>query len=402
MPTKKTNPELILLSLWLLMFASSSQFFIMSPILSQVGSELAIPEALRGTLITAYALTLGIVALLTGPVSDRIGRRKILLLGSGLMVLSLSIHQYAFDYISMLMIRIVSGFAGGVLTGVCVSYIGDFFPKEKRGWANGVIATGSATGQVLGMPAGTLLAGEFGFAAPFQFFAFVMVAAFLMILFFVPQPDVKLAECEIKFKKIFIGYVQLLRIPSVKTIASGYLLMFLSITVFIVYFPTWLEKEFQATNLEIAAIFFIGGLATIFSGPVSGRISDKSGRKNIIIVANLLIAAIMPLTLVFMQIDMLFAYPLFFIIMLLVVARSIPFQALASEAIHDESRGRLMSLTIAIGQIGMAIGSGISGILYTGIGFAGNVFIGLSSSILMGFLIHKYIIESKIALDKGV
>jgi predicted MFS family arabinose efflux permease len=399
MPLKNTNSEFILLSLWLLMFASSSQFFIMSPILSQVGSELAIPEALRGTLITAYALTLGIVALLTGPVSDRIGRRKILILGSGLMMLSLSIHQLAYDYVSMLGIRVLAGFAGGVLTGVCVAYIGDYFPKEKRGWANGVLATGSASGQVLGIPAGTLLAGEFGFAAPFQFFAFVMFAAFLMVLFFVPQPNVKLATCEIRFKKIFQGYIDLLQVPTVKTIAAGYLLMFLSITVFIVYFPTWLENEFQAGNVEIAMVFLFGGLATVFSGPISGRISDKSGRKGIIIVANILIAAIMVLSIIFMNIDSFFAYPLFFTLMLLVVSRSIPFQALASESINDESRGRLMSLTIAIGQIGMAFGSAISGLIYAEIGFLGNVMVGTMACLYMAFLINKYIHEPKLVLE---
>lgn len=371
----------------------------MSPILSQVGSELAIPEALRGTLITAYALTLGIVALLTGPVSDRIGRRKILLVGSGLMMLSLSIHQLANDYVSMLGIRVLAGFAGGVLTGVCVAYIGDYFPKEKRGWANGVLATGSASGQVLGIPAGTLLAGEFGFAAPFQFFAFVMFAAFLMVLFFVPQPDVKLATCEIRIKKIFQGYIDLLQVPTVKTIAAGYLLMFLSITVFIVYFPTWLEKEFQAGNVEIAMVFLIGGLATVFSGPISGKISDKSGRKGIIIVANILIAGIMLLSIIFMNIDPFFAYPLFFVLMLLVVGRSIPFQAMVSESINDESRGRLMSLTIAIGQIGMAFGSAIAGLIYSEIGFWGNVMVGAIACLYMAFLINKYIQEPKLVLE---
>ncbi|MEP5612963.1 MAG: MFS transporter, partial [Cyclobacteriaceae bacterium] len=111
------NARIILFSLWLLMFAASSQFFIMSPILSQIGEQLDISESLRGTLITAYAITLGIVALITGPISDRVGRRKILLIGAGAMALSLLLHQFAFDYWSMLGFRILSGFAGGILTG---------------------------------------------------------------------------------------------------------------------------------------------------------------------------------------------------------------------------------------------------------------------------------------------
>lgn len=398
--TQKPNTHFILLSLWLLMFSSSSQFLIISPILSQIGEQLSIPDALRGTLITAYALTLGIVALLTGPISDRIGRRKVLLIGSGILAISLAFHQLAFDYTSMLIMRILSGFGGGVLTGSCVAYIGDYFPKERRGWANGIIATGSAAGQILGIPVGTIISEMFGFYAPFQFFAVIMFIAFFMILFWVPQPKVELANCSIKMGAIVNDYFVILKLKSVKTIAMGYLLMFLSVTVFIVYFPTWLEIEYNASSVEIALLFFIGGLATIFSGPVAGKISDRSGRKNIIIIANLLLGLIMSISLFFLGFGIEFSYPVFFIIMLLAVGRMIPFQALASEMIEDKSRGRMMALVISVGQIGMAIGSAISGYVYTEFGFFGNAIIGAIASIAMAILINKYISEPKMALEK--
>ncbi len=397
---QKPNTHFILLSLWLLMFSSSSQFLIISPILSQIGEQLSIPNALRGTLITAYALTLGIVALLTGPISDRIGRRKVLLIGSGILAVSLAFHQLAFDYTSMLIMRILSGFGGGVLTGSCVAYIGDYFPKERRGWANGMIATGSAAGQILGIPVGTIISEMFGFYAPFQFFAVIMFIAFFMILFWVPQPKVELANCSIKIGAIVNDYFAILKIKSVKTIALGYLLMFLSVTVFIVYFPTWLEIEYNASSVEIALLFFIGGLATIFSGPVAGKISDRSGRKNIIIIANLLLGLIMSISLFFLGFGIEFSYPVFFIIMLLAVGRMIPFQALASEMIDDKSRGRMMALVISVGQIGMAIGSAISGYVYTEFGFFGNAIIGAIASIAMAILINKYISEPKMTLEK--
>ncbi|MFY0653620.1 MAG: MFS transporter [Cyclobacteriaceae bacterium] len=401
MPQKQKS-EYILLSLWLLMFAASSQFLIISPILSQIGEQLNIAEELRGTLMTAYALTLGIVALLTGPISDRIGRRKVLLIGSGMMALSLAFHQLAFDYTSMLIMRILSGFAGGVLTGSCVAYVGDYFPKEKRGWANGVIATGSAAGQILGIPGGTILSQMFGFYAPFQFFSVIMFVAFFMVLFLVPQPDVTLANCKIRVVSVVKDYYSILKIESVKTISLGYLLMFLSVTVFIVYFPTWLENEFGASSYQIALMFFVGGLATIFSAPLSGRISDRSGRKGIIIITNLLLVVIMPATVFFMDFDLFFCYPIFFIIMLLSIGRRVPFQALSSEVIDDNLRGRLMALAISVGQIGMAIGSAISGYVFTETGFIGNALIGAAASLAMGLLIAKYISEPKVVLNKEV
>ena len=178
--------------------------------------------------------------------------------------------------------------------------------------------------------------------------------------------------------------------------------MFLSVTVFIVYLPTWLENKFSANSFQIALLFFIGGLATVFSGPISGRISDSSGRKSIIIISSILLVLMMPLTLVFLDYGLIYSYPVFFVIMLLTVGRMVPFQTLASEVVQDNSRGRVMALAISVGQIGMAIGSGISGFIYAEIGFLGNAIIGAAASLAMAILIYKYISEAKLVIVEKV
>ena len=382
------------------MFASSSQFFVMSPILSQIGAQLDIVESLRGTLITAYAVTLGIAALMIGPISDRLGRRKILLFGAGAMAISLFMHQLAMDYWSMLSFRILAGAAGGVLTGSCVAYIGDYFPSAKKGQINGIVATGSAAGQILGIPLGTILAGEIGFYAPFHFFGAVMIIAFFVILWKVPQPNVKLSTCPTDLHHSIKKYWEILQHPSVKTIALGYGLMFLSFSSFIVYFPTWLENSFRINSYDIALLFLIGGLATVFTGPIAGFISDKTGRKQILIFTNLLLVIVMPLSVFFLNMQSNMYLLAFFIIMLLIVARMVPFQALASEIIGDEQRGRMMSLTISIGQFGMALGSGVSGYIYSHIGFIGNATLAAIASFMMALLIQKYIPDTGLVKSK--
>ncbi|MFY0628032.1 MAG: MFS transporter [Reichenbachiella sp.] len=398
----KIDNIIILFSLWLLMFSASSQFFIIAPILSQIGDQLHIPQALRGTLITAYAITVGIIALLTGPISDRVGRRKVLLFGTATMAISLLMHQLAVDFYSILLLRIFSGFAGGILTGSCVAYIGDHFESNKRGWANGLVATGSAAGQILGIPAGTILSSSLGFHAPFQFFGIVMAAAFVLIFFKLPQPNVKLSTCKLNLKATVLNYGAILQIPKVKTIALGYLLMFLSFTTFVVYFPSWLENSFHLGHYEIASLFLVGGLATVVSGPFSGRLSDKFGRKQIIIYANLLLVIIMPISVMMMQHLTQSYYVIFFIIMVLMVGRMVPFQALASEIVDDHERGRVMSLTISIGQLGMALGSAIAGFIYTEIDFIGNATLAAIASIAMAGIIQIFVPDHFVALQKEV
>ncbi|MBU2913782.1 MFS transporter [Reichenbachiella agariperforans] len=387
---KKLEERIVLFSLWLLMFSSSSQFFIMSPILSQIGEQLTIPEQWLGTLITAYAISLAIMALMIGPISDRYGRRKILLVGCGSSAIVLLLHPLAYNYYSLLTLRILAGLAGGVLAGSCVAYVGDYFSIGRRGWANGIVATGSAAGQIIGIPMGTLLSGWIGFYAPFQFFGVMIAIAFVVILIKLPQPILPNQNCKTGVFQASRDYLKLLREPGVKSIAMGYILSFFSISIFIVYFPTWLENSFRIDNYEIAILFLIGGIATVLAGPISGRLSDKRGRGQIIVLTNLILAIALPISVFVLNQHYVFYPVVFFVIMVFIVARRVPFQTLAGDIVQDQHRGRMMSLTLSIGQIGMALGSGLAGLVYTQIGFIGNAVFAAIACFTMAIIIQRY------------
>ena len=392
MHPKYQNDYLIIAALWLLMFSATSQLMIISPILPRISIELNIPEAISGTLITAYAVMLGIFALVIGPISDKIGRRKILMMGSGAMSLALFLHYFAFDYTSMMTVRAIAGCAGGMLTGSTVSYVGDYFPYEKRGWANGWISTGMATGSILGIPMGTLLAEWFGFRGPFTFFAFTMFGAFLLIWLFVPQPNVRLERAQLTPLNVLKKYWGMLAATQTRTIAAIYGLTYLGLSLFIVYWPTWLTDQFGVTGYEIASLFFVGGVASILSGPRAGKLSDRIGRKSLIIGASLGICVMMIFT-TFIVREFWVSYIYMFLFMSLMGARLSPFQALISEIVPAERRGSMMSLTIALGQIGMGLGGVLSGLTYSKYGYASNTILAAVSVLMMVLLLKFYIVE---------
>lgn len=251
----KGSPYFIIFPLWLLVFAASSQVMIIAPILPKIGLELQTSESLLGNLITVYATMLGISAILIGPLSDKIGRRKILLLGSSGMTVFLLLHGIANTFLSLILLRAAAGMAGGVLSGAAVSYVGDYFPYEKRGWANGWIMSGIAMGQILGIPLGSFLADEFGFKFPFMLFGMIMGITFFLIFIYVPQPDVILQKNKITLKGTFIKYRELLKNRDIKAVAFSYLLMFLSLSIYIIYLPSWLVQEFNVTVSQIGWVF---------------------------------------------------------------------------------------------------------------------------------------------------
>ena len=106
MSQPKTSAGIIVFALWLLVFAASSQIMIITPILGQIGEELGIGESALGTLVSSYSIMVGIFAIVAGPISDKTGRRRILLLGTGVMTGALLMHHFVVGYFSFLAVRV--------------------------------------------------------------------------------------------------------------------------------------------------------------------------------------------------------------------------------------------------------------------------------------------------------
>jgi predicted MFS family arabinose efflux permease len=389
------SPGIIVFTLSLLIFASSSQIMIISPILPRIGEELEIAESFLGTLVSAYTLMVGIFAIIAGPISDKIGRRRILLLGTGIMTVSLLLHHFVIGYYSFLVVRICAGMAGGILSGAAVAYIGDFFPYNRRGWATGWVMSGMAAGQIAGIPIGIMLAGSYGFRAPFYFFSVVMGMTCVLIWLQIPQPNVKRTEGRLTISRARNHYKSLLKRKEIAAAGLAYFLMFMGISLFVVYLPYWLEQTIGATPKDIAIMFVVGGLASILIGPQAGKLSDKIGRKRIVILGNLGLALAMALT-TFVINNVLIAYGAFFVIMALSALRMSPFSALLTALVRDEWRGSLMSLTVALGHVGFAMGAAFAGLTYTRLGYASATIFGAIAIVAMAIVVGFFIPEPKL------
>jgi predicted MFS family arabinose efflux permease len=378
-----------------MIFSASSQIMIIAPILPQLGIQLNIPEAVQGTLITAYALMVGIFALIMGPVSDRIGRRKILLYGTLAMTIALALHAVATGYTSMLIIRAIAGAAGGVLSGSAVSYIGDYFPYERRGWANGWVMSGAATGQIVGIPLGTILSEAIAFYAPFLLFSVTMAITFIFVWKLIPQPDVERNTTPIGVRGALRQYSTMLQRSDISAASLAYFVMFLSISMYVVYLPTWLTETFSIGAKDIATMFLIGGVANVITGPQAGKISDRIGRKRMILISCIGTSLVMFST-TYLVLHFTVAYFLFFVIMMLVAMRISPFQALLSEIVAGNNRGTLMSLTVSLGQVGFGVGGAIAGMTYTMAGYTSNTIFAAFFVLAAGIIIYRYIPEPQL------
>jgi predicted MFS family arabinose efflux permease len=308
------------------------------------------------------------------------------------MTVALILHTFVFDYATFLAVRVFAGMAGGMLSGAAVSYIGDYFPYERRGWATGWVMSGSAFGQIVGIPIGIVLAGRWGFRVPFYVFAVTMAATILLLFFKVPQPPGKQSLEQLTVGKAAADYVAMLRRPEVAWAAAAYFVMFLGVSIFIVYLPTWLERDLGISGNQIALMFLVGGIANVLTGPQAGKWSDRVGRKGIILLACIGLSALMLLTVPLVT-NVVTACVFFFLTMMLVAMRISPFSALLTSLVKDDRRGSLMSLAIALGQMGFALGGAIAGPLFSGLGYSSNTILGAVFVLAMGLIVWFFIPE---------
>lgn len=375
-----------------MVFSASSQVIIVAPILPRIGEALSVPDEHLGWLMTVYAVFLSLFALIIGPISDRVGRRLVLLLGSGFMTVALLLHGLADTFTSLLIVRSIAGAAGGMLSGGAVSYVGDYFPYERRGWANGWVMSGIAVGQIVGIPIGTLIASTMGFRAAFLLFAVTMAFATLLMALFVPQPEVERSTGRLSVGRALRTYWALMKRPVISAAIVVYFLMFFSLGLYVIYLPTWIERALSVQGTAIASLFLVGGLANVISGPMAGRLSDSIGRKPVIVASCVGLGIVMAATTHLVH-SMFTAYIVFALAMAMVAMRVSPLQSLMTELVSADRRGALLCLAVALGQFGIGIGGAAAGPAYTHFGYSSTTYAGAIAIGLMAFMVQRFLPE---------
>lgn len=152
------------------------------PVLSPYGFTLTDSRLLVGLAFGGYGLTMAIMQVPMGSLSDRFGRRPLLLAGLGLFVVGNLVAGTAGSIEMLVLGRLIEG--AGAISAVALALATDTLPEKKRtlGLAIAGIAAGSSF--LLGVAFGPLVASVIG--VPGIFYAMALLGLFMMgIVFFV-------------------------------------------------------------------------------------------------------------------------------------------------------------------------------------------------------------------------
>ena len=154
-------------------------------ILDVRGGSLADAALWGGILSTGFAVMQFLFGPMIGNLSDRFGRRPVLLMSLFVMALDYLVMALAGSIWLLLLVRLIGGITAATQS-TAAAFMADTTPPEKRGAQFGLVSAAFGVGFILGPVIGGLL-GDLGTRAPFYAAAALAAANLLFGYFILPE-----------------------------------------------------------------------------------------------------------------------------------------------------------------------------------------------------------------------
>ena len=267
-----------------LQFTVVLDFMILSPLGAMLMTELHVSPAQFGLVVSAYAFSAGISGLLTAGFADRFDRKKLLLFFYAGFVLGTALCGLAPSYALLLGARTVTGLFGGVIGSISMAIVADLFPFAARGRVMGFTMTAFSAAQVLGIPLGLYLSNAWGWHAPLLMIAAVSSVVGVVVFTVLRPVDAHLVN-RVDRDPVhhLVATVRKARhqwgFAATITLATGGFMLMPFGSAFSVH-----NLGIPLTKLPV--VYMATGLASMFTGPLLGRISDAVGKYRTFAVAS--------------------------------------------------------------------------------------------------------------------
>ncbi|HYF02354.1 MAG TPA: MFS transporter [Patescibacteria group bacterium] len=336
-------------------------FMVLSPLSAILLDELSITTSQFSDVVSAYAFSAGISALLVGGFADKFDRKKMLLFFYMGFVVGTALCAMATSYGFLLFARIFTGIFGGVLSSIGFAIITDLFAINVRGRVLGFVQMAFAASQILGIPVGLALANSLGWHAPFWMIVAISIIVGLLILVYMKPISEHLQQ-----KTEHNPLLHLWQTLSNRDYIRGFMATILLATGGFMLMP--FGAAFSTGNLKLSLeqlpwLYGITGVSSIISGPIIGKYADRIGKFRVFVAGSIISIAMVGLY------TNLGPTPLWIVLLINIIlfvginARMIPAQALLTAVPAQTDRGSFMSVNSSIQQLSGGVASKVAGLI---------------------------------------
>lgn len=392
-----------LLVLFLTVFVDLIGFGMVIPFLSFYAREYGASGMEVGAVVGVYSIMQFFFAPVWGRLSDRIGRRPVLLVSLAASFTGYLMFGFSRSLGMLFLSRVIAGI-GGANIGTAQAYIADATTPEKRAKGMGLIGAAFGMGFILGPPLSGFLAsvgtsrGLHGNLLPGLVAAGLSFTAFLIALSVLteskPPNLVPRSGLPPQFdKRIWRDLAQHRLLAS---LMAGLFLTLLAVAGMEVGVTLLARDRFHFTPRDMAWFFlFMGVIVATIQGGLLGKIAKKIGEQKMLIVG----AA--AFTLGFVLVPNVYRVPLLYCVAFFIaIGQGLCYPALTSlvsQTAPESERGSMLGLAAAVGSLARFCGPLLSGVLYDVGGAAGSFYggaVAMAASLLLAISIRKLAVTS--------
>ncbi|WP_251040452.1 MFS transporter [Chryseobacterium sp. ISL-6] len=254
-------------------FGIGTTEFVIVGLLPTVAGDLGISIPSAGLLVSLYAIGVAIGAPVLTALTGKVPRKTLLVSIMLLFVIGNGLASIAPGFVTLILARILTGFAHGVYFSIGSTIAASLVPEEKRATAISIMFAGLTLAIVTGVPLGTFIGQHFGWRATFIGVAILGIIGLIASMILVPGhlQNGKTASLQ-----------QQLKVLTNKRLIFAFLMTAMGYGGTFVVF-TYLSPILQEiTGLKeslVTLILLIYGIAIALGNLIGGRLANKNPLK---------------------------------------------------------------------------------------------------------------------------
>jgi DHA1 family inner membrane transport protein len=253
-------------------FAASSSGTTRAPLMLEIAGDLDVSLPLVANLTSVTSITWGIASAMGGWLSDRFGRRIVLIVAPLLLGMLMLLQAHAGTFTELAIMAAVSGAAAGSYMGLLYAEISAHVEDRQRGRALGWVMSGQSLTLLLGVPLAAAVGSMIGWRGWFLCVAGIALVASLALFATVPRAVMRAGgESRTGVKgALSADVIGLLGAGVTERVCYG---------LAAVYYATFLQVTYHLSLAGLAiplVVFAIGNvLGTVLGGQLADRLYDR-------------------------------------------------------------------------------------------------------------------------------
>jgi len=273
-----------LFTLFLVIFIDLAGFGIIIPILPYYAQNYGAKGFEIGLLMSIYSFMQFLIAPLWGKLSDRVGRRPVLLVSILGTCLSLIVLGLAQSLTWLFIARFLAGICGANIS-TAYAYVSDVTTEKNRAKGMGIIGAAFGLGFMFGPAIGGLLS-QYSYQAPMFFGAALAAVNFIFAWFSLKEPKIseEIRATHRHQPRSFKVFQKVLGQSSQTLLAIGlFFLVVIAVTQMEVLFAIFMKAEYGFNAKKAGmALAGLGLIMVLIQGGAIGRLTKKFGEKKLI------------------------------------------------------------------------------------------------------------------------